>query len=53
MIWRLTDFINARLQRGLKRVAAGEPFQRLSIMRKTVETVLRSFHRLHLVEAKC
>jgi len=37
MIRRLTDFINARLQRGLKRVAGGE----------------RSFHKLHLVEAKC
>ena len=52
MSLRLTDFINTRLQRGLKTVAGGEPFQRLSIMRKTAELRFSSFHSLHLPEAK-
>jgi hypothetical protein len=49
----LRDFINARLEPGANRRADGEPFQRLPVEFKTVETVCRSFSWLHLAEARC
>jgi hypothetical protein len=53
MICRFTDFINTRLQPSAETRVAGEPFQRLSIIIETVETVLSSLYTLHPAEAGC
>ena len=53
MIYHFADFINTRVEPGVKRRAGCKPFQRLSVSRKTVETVRRPLICLHLAEARC
>jgi hypothetical protein len=46
-------FINTRLQPGGASVLASEPFQRLVVAEKTVETVSTFFASHHRAEARC
>ena len=45
--------INTQLEPGAKTRVTVEPFQRLTVESKTVETVCRSCSWLHLAKARC
>jgi hypothetical protein len=53
MTYHSALLINTGLQPGAKTRATCKPFQWLPIEFKTVETVGRPFHWLHLAEARC